>query len=78
MVAAESWSSTWKGDTGPEERFGAGQGLEPLVGRGDIFLPVEPLDAAGGASDLGGKRQGRWKLRNGQEVVVEEDVDLGD
>ena len=59
-----------EGDAGAKEGFGAGQGLEALVGGGDILLPVALLDAASGAGDVGGEEAG--------PVEVEEGVDLGD
>ena len=43
----------FEGDAGPEEAFRAGHGSEPLVGCGDIVLPVGLPDAAAGAGDLG-------------------------
>ena len=64
-----------EGDAGPEEGFGVGQGLEALVGCGDILLPVAPSDAAGGAGDLGGEEAGPVEVEEGAEVVVEEGVD---
>ena len=67
-----------EGDAGPEEGFGAGQGLEALVGCGGVLLPVAPLDSVGGAGDFGGEEAGPVEVEEGAEVVVEEGVDPGD
>ena len=67
-----------EGDAGPEEIFGSGQGLEPLVGCGDILLPVGLPDATAGAGYLGGKEAGPVEIEEGAEAVAEEVVDLGD
>ena len=68
----------FEGDAGPEEVFGAGQGLEPLAGCGDILLPVGLPDAAAGAGDLGGEEAGPVEVEEGAEAALEEDVDPGD
>ena len=68
----------FEGDAGPEEVFGAGQGLEPLVGCGDILLPVGLPDAAAGAGDLGGEEAGPVEVEEGAEAALEKDVDPGD
>ena len=67
-----------EGDAGPEEGFGAGQGLEALVGRGHVLLPVAPPDSSGGADDFGGEEAGPVEVEERAEVVVEEGVDPGD
>ena len=68
----------FEGDAGPEEVFGAGKRLEPLVGCGDILLPVAAFDAAVGAGDLGGEVAGPVEVEEGAEAALEEDVDPGD
>ena len=68
----------FEGDAGPEEVFGAGKGLEPFVGRGDIFLAVAPPDLAVGAGVLGGEEAGPVEVEEGAELVAEEAVDPGD
>ena len=67
-----------EGDTGAKEGFGTGQGLESLVGCGDVFLPVAPFDAAVGADDLGGQEAGPVEVEDGTKVIVEEGVDLAE
>ena len=63
---------------GAEKGFGIGQGLEPLVGRGDVLLPVAAFDAAVGPGDLGGEEAGVVEVEEGTEVIAKEGVDLGD
>ncbi len=67
-----------EGDGRPEEVFGAGHGFEPLVGCGDVFLPVASLHAAVGDGDLGGEEAGPVEIEEGAEVIAEEGVDLRD
>ena len=46
-----------EGDAGLEEALGAVDGLEPLVGRGDVAVAVDLADLAVLAD---ANRQGRW------------------
>ena len=62
------------GEAASEEGFGTRQGSEPLVRRGDIFLPVACFDTTGGVGDQGGEEAGPVDVEDGTEGVVEEVV----